>query len=155
MRHTTVLGAVCGLSASAVLSFGCSSPPPAANSFTQVYTTVIAPTCSSDFCHNNGVGIRFCGLDMSSRVVAYWNLVDQPLVGPSCALMGTRVVPFQPAASLMYLKVSQTMPPCGSQMPADPTTLLTKGSAVFAGNALSSDEQQLIYNWIKDGAQND
>jgi hypothetical protein len=90
---------------------------------------------------------------MSSQVVAYWGLVDQPLAGPSCAQMGTRVIPFDPEASVMYLKVSQTMPPCGSQMPADPTTLLTKGSAVFVGPALSSDEQQLIYNWIKDGAQ--
>jgi hypothetical protein len=152
MRHA-VLGAVCGLSASAVLSFGCSSPPPAANSFTQVYTTVIAPTCSSDFCHSNGVSIRASGLDMSSQVVAYWSLVDQPLTGPSCALMGTRVVPFQPEASIMYLKVSETMPPCGSQMPADPTALLTKGSAVFSGTPLTSAQQQLIYDWIADGAQ--
>jgi predicted CxxxxCH...CXXCH cytochrome family protein len=152
MRHA-VLGAVRALSVAAVFNVGCSSPPPASNSFTQVYTTVIARKCSSQYCHSNGVNIRYSGLDMSSQVVAYWGLVDQPLAGPSCAQMGTRVIPFDPEASVMYLKVSQTMPPCGSQMPADPTTLLTKGSAVFVGPALSSDEQQLIYNWIKDGAQ--
>jgi hypothetical protein len=67
--------------------------------------------------------------------------------------MGTRVVPFQPEASIMYLKVSETMPPCGSQMPADPTALLTKGSAVFSGTPLTSAQQQLIYDWIADGAQ--
>jgi hypothetical protein len=155
MRRT-VLGAVGGLCASVVLGLGCTAAPPAgANSFTELYSTVIAPSCSSPFCHNNGVGIRYSGLDMSSRVVAYWNLVDQPLAGPSCALMGTRVVPFQPGASLMYEKVSRAMPPCGSQMPADPTALLTKGSAVFSGTALSSDQQMLIYKWIEDGAQND
>jgi hypothetical protein len=153
MRHA-VPGAVRGLCASAVLSLGCSSASaPAPNSFTEVYTKVIAPSCANDYCHHNGVGIRYSALDMSSQVVAYWSLVDQPLSGPSCALMGTRVVPFQPQASIMYLKVSQSMPPCGSQMPADQTVLLTKGSAVFSGTPLSSDQQQLIYNWIADGAQ--
>jgi hypothetical protein len=152
MRHT-VLGAVCRLSASALLGFGCSSTPPSANSFTQVYATIIAPTCSNAYCHYNGVGLRFSGLDMSSRVIAYWSLVDQPLAGPSCALMGTRVVPFHPEASIMYQKVSQANPPCGSRMPADPTALLTKGSAVFSGAALTSDQQQLISNWIGEGAQ--
>jgi hypothetical protein len=150
-----VLGAVGGLCASLVLGLGCTAaPPPSANSFSELYATVIAPTCSSPFCHNNGVGIRYSGLDMSSRVVAYWNLVDQPLAGPSCALMGTRVVPFQPEVSLMYEKV-KAMPPCGSQMPADPTALLTKGSAVFSVAALFSDQVKLIYDWIADGAQND
>jgi hypothetical protein len=152
----SALGAVCRLSAFVVLGLGCSpAPPPSGHSFADLYATVIAPNCSSPFCHKNGVGIRYSGLDMSSRVVAYWNLVDQPLAGPSCALMGTRVVPFQPAASLMYEKVNKVMPPCGSQMPANPTVLLTKGSAVFCGTALSSDQQKLIYDWIVDGAQND
>jgi len=91
---------------------------------------------------------------MSTRVSAYWNLVDQPLTGPTCALMGTRVVPFQPEASVMYLKVSKEMPPCGSQMPADTTEFLTKGSSVFSGKALSQDQLQLIFNWIAEGAQN-
>ncbi|HEY2730343.1 MAG TPA: hypothetical protein VGK52_10405 [Polyangia bacterium] len=150
-----VLGAVGGACASLALGLGCTAaPPPAADSFTELYTTVIAQSCSSAFCHNNGVGIRYSGLDMSSRVVAYWNLVDQPLAGPSCALMGTRVVPFQPEVSLMYEKVKAT-PPCGSQMPANPTELLTKGSAVFSGTALNSDQVQLIHDWIAGGAQND
>jgi len=128
------------------------APPP--NSFTEVFAKVIGPNCTSSYCHFNGIGFRFGALDMSTRVSAYWNLVDQPLTGPTCALMGTRVVPFQPEASVMYLKVSKEMPPCGSQMPADTTEFLTKGSSVFSGKALSQDQLQLIFNWIAEGAQN-
>jgi hypothetical protein len=153
MRHA-VIRAFFGLSACALLGLGCSSPPPSANSFTEVYTTVIKPSCNSDFCHYNYVGIRYSALDMSSQVIAYWNLVDQPALGPSCSEMGTRVVPGRPNSSLMYLKVSQTMPPCGSQMPADRDALLSKGTSVFSGTALSASQQQLIYNWILEGAQN-
>src|SRR5260370_16471409 len=120
-----VLGAVCGLCASACVGLVLSSAPPTANSFTPVYATIIAPTCSSAFCHNNGVSLRYGGLDMSSRGIAYWSLVDQPLVGPSCALMGTRVVPFHPGATIMYQKVSHAMPPCRSQMPPHTTPLFT------------------------------
>src|SRR5258706_15157259 len=118
MRHT-VFGTVCTLLCSAGLGFGCSSPAPPPNSFTEVYAKVIGKSCASAFCHYNGIGFRYGALDMSSRVIAYWNLVDAPLTGPSCALMGTRVVPFQPEASIMYQKVSRDMPPCGAQMPAD------------------------------------
>jgi hypothetical protein len=149
------LGAVCALLASAGLGFGCSSPPPAGpNSFTEVYAQVIGPRCANPYCHFNGIGLRVGAMDMSSRVRAYWNLVDQPLTGPSCAMMGTRVVPFQPDDSVMYLKVSQTTPRCGTQMPADTTTLLTTQSTVFSGAALSSDQLKLIFNWIAEGAQN-
>jgi hypothetical protein len=150
-----VLAAVSALSISAGVDLGCSSPAATpANSFTEVYAKVIAPSCSNDFCHYNGIGIRYGALDMSSRVIAYWNLVDQPLTGPSCALMGSRVIPYEPGASIMYQKVSQTAPPCGSQMPADPRAFLTKGSSVFSGNALGSDQLELIFNWIAEGAQN-
>ena len=149
-----VLAAVSALSACAGFDLGCSSPaPPPNNSFTDVYAKVIAPSCSSGFCHYNGIGIRYGALDMSSRVVAYWNLVDQPLTGPSCALMGSRVVPYEPGASIMYQKVSQTTPPCGSQMPADTTAWLTKQTSMFSGMALGPEQLQLISNWITAGAQ--
>jgi hypothetical protein len=39
-------------------------------------------------------------------------------------------------------------------MPADPEAFLTKGSSVFSGRALSSDQLQLIFDWIAEGAQN-
>jgi hypothetical protein len=142
------------LALSCAVNFGCSSPPPATNSFTEVYTKVLAPSCTSDFCHYNNVGIRYSALDLSSPTIAYWNLVDQPCAGPSCSEMGTRVVPFRPASSLMYLKVSESMPPCGSQMPADPVMLTVKGTSVFSGTALGQGQQQLIHDWIASGAQN-
>jgi hypothetical protein len=159
-----VLGAALALSTSAALSAGCGSDlgdlfvtpaaHPPANSFTQVYAQIVAPTCSSVFCHYSGVGIRYSALDMSSQVYAYWSLVEQPAIGPNCAEEGTRVVPGQPDLSIMYLKVSESMPPCGSQMPADPQKLLTGGSSVFSGTALTAAQQQLIHDWIAEGAQN-
>ncbi len=154
MRHA-VLGAAFVLSVCmAMLSFGCSSPPPAANSFTEVYTQIIQPTCSSDYCHYNGIGLRLGALDMSSQVIAYWSLVGQPCGGPSCAGMGVRVVPYSPETSIMYQKVSETAPSCGAQMPANPYELTLKGSAMFSGTPLTAAQQLLIYNWIKEGAQN-
>jgi hypothetical protein len=155
MRHA-VLGAAFPLSVCmAVLSFGCSAPPPAANSFSEVYSQIIQPKCSSDYCHYNGISFRYGNLDMSSQAIAYWNLVGQPCDGPACTGMGLRVVPHSPEASIMYLKVSQTSPPCGVQMPANPYVLTLKGgSAVFSGTPLTAEEQQLIYNWIQEGAQN-
>ena len=159
MRHT-VLGAVFAVFpvfASAVLSFGCgSNTPSSANSFTKVYAEVIQPKCSNDFCHFNGVSIRFSALDLSSKVRAYWSLVDQPSLGPNCQQRGTRVVPWQPETSIMYLKVSQENPPCGIQMPADATTFSTNGTSElkFSGPALPADQQRLIHDWIQEGAQN-
>ncbi|HVT07965.1 MAG TPA: hypothetical protein VHO67_10945 [Polyangia bacterium] len=125
------------------------------NSFTQVYTTVLRPSCSNDYCHYNGVGVRYSALDMSSQVYAYWSLVDQPCAGPSCSAMGTRVVPGDPDRSILYLKVSDSMPPCGARMPADQMILLTKGTSVFSGSALPDDQQKLIHDWIAAGAAND
>ena len=78
MRRT-VLGVVFTLSVWAVLSLGCGAGgPPAANSFTRVYTETIQPRCSNDFCHYNGVDIRFSALDLSSKVRAYSSLVGLP-----------------------------------------------------------------------------
>ena len=150
-----VLGAVIALSAPVVFSFGCgSSGPPASNSFTEVYTRTIQPTCSSNFCHYNSVGIRYSGLDMSSQVRAYWSLVGQPSIGPNCykAGMGMRVIPGDPDNSIMYQKLSATTLACGSQMPAD-THQLLRGIPVFSGNAVPTDQVQLIHDWIEQGAQ--
>jgi predicted CxxxxCH...CXXCH cytochrome family protein len=160
MRHA-VLGAVCAITASAVSGLGCGSPAPGPNSFTNVYSTVIAPNCTNVYCHDNGVPVTVGGLDMSNQVIAYWSLVNHVLEGPSCGntIAQRRVIPSQPENSLLYLKVSMGNPPCGVQMPADPVALWPSGpgapSAVFSGKALSSDDQRLIYNWIKEGAQND
>ena len=152
MKHC--LGAVVCLLLS--LPSGCNSAPAPANSFTQVYETTIGPSCTNAYCHYPGIGLRQGSLDMSSRVIAYWNLVDQPCQGFACASQGTRVIPNAPGASILFLKVSQTQPPCGVQMPASVDAIkMPGGNPVFSGNPLTADQQDLIKSWIADGAQND
>jgi len=150
---TMALGAGCGSDLGGVFVMPTHTATP--KSFTLLYDTVLRPSCSNDYCHYSGVGVRYSALDLSSRSYAYWSLVDQPAAGPGCSRMGTRVVVGDPDHSLLYLKVSQTMPPCGARMPANPTTLLTKGTAEFSGTPLPDDQQQLIVDWIANGAQDD
>jgi hypothetical protein len=165
MRHT-VLAAVFALCATAVLSFGCGSgAAPSANSFTKIYTETIQQKCTNDFCHYNGVPIQFSALDLSSQVRAYWSLVDLPCMA-SCAQVGMRVLPGQPEASVLYLKVLDPLPEgttrCGVEMPADATNYstnlgdpsnLAQTSTVTPGPALRIEEQQRIHDWIQEGAQ--
>ena len=160
MRRT-VLGAVFALSISAVFSLGCDSGgPPSDNSFTKVYTKTIQPKCSTDFCHYYGVSMRYSACDLSSKVRAYWSLVNLPTMAPQCFEKGMRVVPWHPESSIMYQKLldrdpSQPAPPtrCGIQMPAD-TAFRTNGiSEVISAPALPADEKDRIRNWIQEGAQ--
>jgi len=162
MRHT-VLGAVFALFVSAALCLGCGSgAAPAADSFTKVYADVIQPTCANDYCHYYGVAgqntltLGNSGLDMSSKLRAYWNLVGQPCNGTGCYQMGMRVVQGDPDKSVMYQKLfpAPTLT-CGAQMPADINLFLTQGNPpVFSGTALIQEYLDLIRNWIQDGAQN-
>jgi hypothetical protein len=158
MRHT-VSGAVFALCACAVLSAGCGSNAPSSpNSFTKVYTEVIEPKCSNDFCHYRGVDIRFGALDLSSQVRAYWSLFNMPSMGSSCST-GMRVVPGNPDASVLYLKlldddqVPAGLSRCGPQMPADKNGYTTNGYGVetFSGPSIPAN-QQLIHDWIQEGA---
>ncbi|MFL5305320.1 MAG: hypothetical protein ACJ8F1_08905 [Polyangia bacterium] len=140
----------------ALMTAGCGSNTTASsNSFTRVYAEVIQPSCTNDFCHFNTVSIRYSALDLSSKTRAYWSLVGLPCMGPACSQIGTRVVPWDPDQSVMYRKLSPT-PPCGVQMPADKTTFSTNGTSElkFSGVQLPGDQQQLIYSWIVEGAQN-
>ena len=152
MKHCCVpIVALCSL-----LTSACTSRPPPQNSFTNVYDAAIGPSCTNAFCHYPGIGLRQGSLDMSSKVIAYWNVVDQPCQGFACASLGTRVVPGVPEASILFLKVSQTQPPCGVQMPASVEAIkMPGGSPTFSGTPLTSDQQDLIKSWIADGAQDD
>jgi len=153
-------GAVYALCIAAALGLGCSSSAPSPNSFTNVYTQALAPNCTNSYCHFYGVPTKWSGLDLSNQVIAYWSMVDHLPEGAVCNApsLGRRVVPFRPEDSILYQKVSQANPPCGVQMPADPAQLFPLGpgnpQVVFSGKALPSDQRQLIYNWIKEGAQN-
>jgi len=174
MRHT-VLAAIFALSTSAVFGLGCGSgtpssdnadadhtgggccsgTPPSDDSFTKIYTETIQPKCSNNFCHYNLVDYRYGQLDLSSKVRAYWSLVDLPAMGSTCIGKGMRVLPGQPCSSIMYQKLSAP-PPCGTQMPADTTNYSTNGTSdlTFSGHPLSTEEQQRICWWIQQGAQN-
>ncbi|MEP6652167.1 MAG: hypothetical protein ABJA82_02350 [Myxococcales bacterium] len=153
MRHP-VLKAVFTASVAALFSPGCGSDTPSsASSFTKVYAEVIQPQCSNEFCHFSGVSIRYSALDLSSKIRAYWSLVDVPSLGPACSQSGLRVVPWRPEESIFYKKLAPT-PPCGTQMPADVTTFSTNGSSElkFSGHPLPVEQQQLIHDWIAEGA---
>jgi hypothetical protein len=153
LAATMALAAGCGADLGGVFVMPTYTATP--KSFTLLYNTVLRPSCSNNYCHYSGVGVRYSALDMSSRSYAYWSLVDQPAAGPGCSRMGMRVVPGDPDHSLLYLKVAPTMPPCGARMPANPTTLMTNGTSEFSGTPLPDDQQQLIADWIANGAKDD
>ncbi len=104
--------------------------------FSQVYP-LLASNCSP--CHtteNQG------GLDMSSRLLAYQNLVAQNAGGPMCRGAGrVRVVPENAPASLLVQKLEGTQD-CGSRMP--------RGRAPLPASSIA-----LIKAWIEAGAPND
>jgi hypothetical protein len=144
------------IAAGAFFGFGCNTADP----FTDVYAKAIKPTCTNPYCHYLGMrvgGPAASGLDMSSQTIAYWSLYDHLADGPSCAsgLGSKRVVPFDPDNSILYQKVHSTNP-CGARMPADVNLIWPTGAAtnsVFSGTPLSTENQQLIYDWIKEGAK--
>ena len=120
-----------------------SSSGAGSETFTDVYTTILQPTCSSH--HTAGGADSF--LDFSSKASAYASLVGVKASGPACGTneagpVETRVVAGSPSLSLLYQKVSQSTPPCGSQMPLNEAPL-------------SSADQVKIQSWIIQGAAND
>jgi hypothetical protein len=88
-------------------------------------------------------------LDMHDRDTAYHALVGVSAMGvnpsgstaPNCADSGlTRVVPGDPDASLLMMKIEGN-PPCGTAMPP--------------GGKLSDDQIMRIRSWIQNGANDD
>jgi hypothetical protein len=93
-------------------------------------------------CHFANAGSAEGDLDMSSQATAYAQLVNvaattAPIDTTPCS--GDRVVPGSPSTSLMYLKITEVMPPCGAHMP-------------LTGNPLTSQQIGLIQTWITEGA---
>lgn len=118
-------------------------PPPAAPTFTMVYDTIISQRCTPCHTQPGNIGITQGNLDMTSKAAAFTNLVNKPAAGVSCGGKGTRVVPGQPAQSIMYLKVSLDDPaPCGSKMP-------------LGLPPISRAQDDMIKAWITAGARND
>lgn len=112
-----------------------------APTFTEIYTTIISVKCAP--CHTTpeGIGTQVGQLDMTTQDSAYMNLVDAQAAGASCAGEGTRVVPGDASASLLFLKIDLTdPPPCGSKMPLNLPPL-------------SQDEVTEVQDWINAGAR--
>jgi polyvinyl alcohol dehydrogenase (cytochrome) len=107
--------------------------------FSAIYNEIIVGKgCNTGSCHGSDQG----NLLMSSQSEAYANLVGVKASGPLCGASGlTRVVPGDPASSLMFDKVSSATPVCGSTMPP--------------GAPLSAQEVEQIRSWIERGAAND
>lgn len=106
-------------------------PEPAKISFSTVYSTVIAGSCTG--CHG-GSG----GLDMSTETLALQNLFQRESL---CGMGGViRVVPFEPENSFLWQKVGPGITAsCGMKMP-------------FGSQGLTGDAAQLVHDWIADGA---
>ena len=118
-------------------SLGDSAAAPA--TFTEMYTTILQPTCTG--CHWPGGDGPF--QDFSSQSSAYAALVGVKASGPSCGSSNeTRVVAGNASESLLFQKVSEANPPCGSQMP-------------LGEWPLSSAQLKLVEDWINAGALND
>lgn len=95
---------------------------PTAPSFSAIYERVLRPMgCAAAFCH--GEQSPAGALQLGSREQAYEALVGVAAMGLACADSGlVRVVPGDPAASLLLMKLA-VQPPCGVSMPA-PDALL-------------------------------
>jgi mono/diheme cytochrome c family protein len=111
-----------------------------APTFTAVYGQILSGICAT--CHGgaNGSGAKGGKLLMDSYDDAYANLVGVTSTGEACGGEGLeRVVAGSSATSLLWEKVSETTPPCGSRMPLDNTPL-------------TQAQQDLIAAWINAGA---
>ena len=87
-----------GTTGAAGHSAGAGGSTPAAVSFSDIYTGIIAAGCS---CHNGGAG----GLDLSTRTIAYGSLVS----APSTSCFGElRVVPGDAQASVLFHSLAHT-----------------------------------------------
>lgn len=112
---------------------------------TNIYAPIIQPICQA--CHVPGHpdGFGFMDLSVPASDVVNLRWVNVPAdmgAGPPqlCQSSGfLRVVPGNPAASLVYRKISETTPPCGMQMPE-------------GGPFLPPDQQALFFDWITQGA---
>jgi hypothetical protein len=120
-----------------------SDVPPPDPTFTSIFETVLRPLCGVS-CHGPGPESLLDDnlLDLSDRALAYSELVGVEAAGVACATMATRVVPGDPASSLLIQKLSLDTPACGVSMPLDRFLL-------------PAEYVDPIRTWITNGAADD
>lgn len=94
--------------------------PDAGPTLATIEALVLRPHCAIPSCHASAEPTGRMRLDED---FARTSLRGVAAMGVSCRDQGlVRVVPGDPAASLLYRKISEDAPPCGSRMPqaADP-----------------------------------
>jgi len=125
----------------------CTNAPVA--KWADIYKAVISPGCGN-YCHNGGTSNQFGGgLDLfpTDQARAWRNLVQQaPKPGYPCYQKGMRVVPGDPAKSIVYSKLID-MPICGKAEPQG-----TPAGKLGPWMPLPNDQICMFYTWIKAGA---
>ncbi|HVU00433.1 MAG TPA: hypothetical protein VHE30_01730 [Polyangiaceae bacterium] len=138
----------------ALLLSACSSDDskPAAVPQDPTFTRVVSEVLRAKNCGANGAlchALAAGGFKLGSNDAIYKELLDEDAGGTECtpnAEAGVparkRVIPNDPENSLLYQKIAVDPPACGDPMP--------KGQP-----PLDPPQIQLVYDWIKAGAQND
>ena len=109
-------------------------------SFVQVFDEILAPRgCTAGYCHAGHAG----GLLMDSPETAYENLVNQDNSTETTCEATVRVVPGDPDASMLWVRVRPAEEECLTQDQKMPP---------FGNDGLTEDELALIRDWILTGA---
>jgi outer membrane protein assembly factor BamB len=120
---------------------GNSAPAGNPNSFSAIYTQIMAQKCAGSVCHSGTATGGSLSLQAGNASAVRSSLINRPASASECATSGlSLVVPGSPDMSLLYRKLTD-MPPCGSRMP--PT------------GALTAEEIGRIRTWIANGALDD
>ncbi|HET6334771.1 MAG TPA: PQQ-binding-like beta-propeller repeat protein, partial [Polyangiales bacterium] len=120
---------------------GNSAPAGNPNSFSAIYTQIMAQKCAGSVCHSGTATGGSLSLQAGNASAVRSSLINRPASASECATSGlSLVVPGSPDMSLLYRKLTD-MPPCGSRMP--PT------------GALTAEEIGRVRTWIANGALDD
>ena len=103
-------------------------------SFAALYSEVLEGQGCTNGCHGGDAG----GLALYSAEVAYENLVNTPAETPGCEVT-MRVVPGDPEASMLWVRVRALDDDCMPKMPP-------------GSEGLTQEDADHIYDWIATGA---
>jgi hypothetical protein len=113
--------------------------------FDGIFADIVDQGSEADGCNRLGChrgSAPSAGLNLETADVAFANLVGVPVSGAAACQPGehgNRVTAGDPAASVLFSKVSEAEPVCGSRMP-------------LGGDPLTQAEQDRIEAWILAGA---